>query len=67
MEIYIVTKTFYIRSKHPRIDLKVPVSINEAVFDTEDKANRYILQRKALNDRDDRGCEFEVEPWHVTQ
>ena len=38
---------------------------NEAVFDSEDKAKDYIKARKALKDRDDRGCKFNIEPWRV--
>ena len=31
----------------------------------EKDANDYIAKRLALKDRDDKGCNFTIEPWHV--
>ncbi len=36
---------------------------NEGVFTSEDIAKDYIKLRKAAKDRDDRGCNFRIEPW----
>ena len=43
--------------------LDVEISINEAVFATNDLANEYIKKRLAIKDRDDKNCTFSVEPW----
>ncbi len=39
--------------------------INEAVFDTEEKAKDYIAKRTESGDRDDYGAEFAIEPWLI--
>ena len=41
------------------------MDMNEGVFETEDLAKEYIAKRKALKDRDDKGCKFSIEPWTV--
>ena len=61
MEAYIVVKKSPCKTEIGTVDLR----FNEAVFTTENLANDYIKKRKALKDRDDKGCTFAVEPWHV--
>lgn len=62
--VYIVIK----KSEPVKIegyDFKVNFATNEAVFASEKEANEYIEMRKKLNDRDDKNCEFGIEPWTV--
>ena len=40
-------------------------SYNEGVFASENVAKEYIKRRKAARDRDDRGCDFRIEPWSL--
>ena len=49
----------------PNSTANIPLSTNEGVFANEDDAKDYIKKRKALKDRDDRGCTFNIEPWRV--
>ncbi len=46
-------------------DHKVSFYTVEGLFTTEELANEYIKRRKALKDRDDRGCKFKVTPWSI--
>ena len=43
----------------------ITFNTNEAVFNNEKDALIYINDRKKSKDRDDKGCEFIVEPWVV--
>ncbi len=56
--VYIVIKTF--NDTEYRL-----TRLNEAVFNSEIKANDYISMRKGIKDEDDKDCAFIVEPWHV--
>lgn len=38
---------------------------NEGVFTSESDADEFIRNRKALKDKDDKGCEFVVQSWIV--
>ena len=59
---YIVVKN----SKPFMVDnFKMSFSTNEAVFSKEIDAQKYIKERKALKDRDDRGCTFTIQPWII--
>lgn len=58
---YIVTKTSKVKAEYGELDFKT----NEAIFDIKAKADDYIKKRKALKDRDDKGCTFDIEPWQV--
>ena len=61
--VYIVEKAR--KLKVEGMEQPVDFTSNEGVFDNEDDANEYIKLRKALKDRDDRGCTFKVTPWGV--
>lgn len=61
MEVYIVVKTIEEKGN------PIPFNTNEAVFTTEDTAKEYIEKRKRAKDRDDKGCKFKIEPWHVSE
>lgn len=61
--VYIVEKV--IKLKVEGIAQPVDFTSNEGVFNDEGDANEYIRLRKALKDRDDRGCTFKVTPWGV--
>ena len=38
---------------------------NRSTDNGEEVVTDYIKKRKALKDRDDRGCTFNIEPWRV--
>ena len=65
MSVYIVTKNMPAVIDHNDQKIMIDISVNEAVFASEKDAETYIQQRKAANDRDDKGCTFKIEPWHV--
>ncbi len=64
-EVYIVVKNVPTEYK---INKTIPLELkfNEGVFKTEKDANDYITKRLALKDMDDKGCNFTIEPWHVS-
>ena len=63
--VYIVTKSSPLDVQIGTSKITTGFLTNEAVFSTNEAAEEYIRQRKALKDRDDRGCEFHIEPWMV--
>lgn len=64
MNVYIVEKQVpaIIAENNP---VKTTISFTEGVFDTEQKANEYIVARINANDEDDKNCSFVVSPWLV--
>ncbi len=62
MEAYIVIKS---RPLNLNDIPYLTYDTNEGVFATEDLAKEYIRLRKKSKDRDDRGCEFKIEPWRL--
>lgn len=55
----------YIVIKKQKVTNEIYFTTNEAVFEKEKDARSYIVKRKALKDRDDKGCSFDIEPWQV--
>ena len=64
-EVFIVVKEYPVTVVEKKQEFQAKLRLNEAVFGTEEAAREYISKRKAIKDRDDRGCEFSVEPWCV--
>lgn len=61
MEVYIVIKKSPIEDKDPLVTFNTI----EGVFATYTIANRYVRNRLAANDRDDKNCDFTIEIWNV--
>lgn len=58
MEVYIVVRQV-------KVENNLYYTLNEAVFDTEAKANEYAKKRNRSKNPKDADCNFDVEPWFV--